>query len=169
MTESDIRSDIKARLPHFFRGSSEVLLVEEMEVCSGRARADMAVISDQLIGIEIKGSRDNVDRLPNQVDHYARCFDHVVLVVHENLAEDAIRLIPLWWGVVVGSERNGSNYYRLKRHPSQNYFVDVDAVLALLWKEEIESLFLEFLHLAPPGRASKRKLREQLLAKVSPV
>jgi hypothetical protein len=31
-----------------------------MEVCSGRTRIDLAVIADRLIGIEIKGPKDDV-------------------------------------------------------------------------------------------------------------
>lgn len=168
MTEDQIRSDIRARLSRLFRSAKDARLVEEMEICAGKARADMAVISDQLIGIEIKGPQDNLDRLPSQIDQYSKCFDRVVLVVHEFLAKDAIRLIPRWWGVVVGTNMNGHNSYYLKRRPTQNSRVDVDTVLSLLWRQEIEMLFVRFLNLAPPIRASKKKLRERLLADIPP-
>lgn len=167
MTEEQIRLDIRARLPRLFAKTSGARLVEEMEICAGKARADMAVISDRLIGIEIKGPQDNLDRLPSQVDQYSKCFDQVVLVVHDFLAKDAIRLVPRWWGVMVGNDKNGTNTYYLKRRPTQNSCVDVDSVLTLLWRQEIEALFVQFLGLAPPIRASKRKLREQLLAEIS--
>ncbi len=168
MTEDQIRSDIRSQLPRIFRKNSEARLVEEMEICAGKARADMAVISDRLIGIEIKGPRDNLDRLPSQVDQYSKCFDQVVLVVHELLANAAVQLIPQWWGVVVGSDKNGTNTYQLRRRPNQNRGVDVDAVLTLLWRQEIEALYIQFLDLPPSIRSSKRKLRTQLLADISP-
>ena len=168
MTEDQIRSDIRAQLPRFFPSISEARLVEEMEICAGKARADMAVIADRLIGIEIKGPQDNLDRLPNQVGQYSKCFDQVVLIVHEILAKDAIRIIPRWWGVVVGADKNGNSSYNWKRRPAENCSVDTGAVLALLWRTEIEALFVQFLKLAPSVRASKRKLRDRLLADVSP-
>ncbi len=168
MNEEQIRSDIRAQLPRFFGKNCQARLVEEMEICAGKARADMAVISDQLIGIEIKGPQDNLDRLPGQVDKYSKCFDRVVLVVHELLANDAVRLIPTWWGVVIGSDKDGTNSYYLKRRPTRNCSVDIDVVLTLLWREELETLYAQFLNSPPPARASKRKLREQLVADAPP-
>jgi hypothetical protein len=166
MTEDQIRSDIRAQLPRFFPSISEARLVEEMEICTGKARADMAVITDRLIGIEIKGPQDKLDRLPNQVSQYSKCFDQVVLIVHEILARDAIRIVPRWWGVVVGADKNGNSSYRWKRRPAENCEVDVGAVLALLWRTEIEALFLRFLNSVPSLRTSKQKLRDKLLADV---
>lgn len=168
MDENQIRSDIRAQLARFIRNPSAARLVEEMEICAGKARADMAIISDRLIGIEIKGPRDNLNRLPLQVAQYSRCFDQVVLVVHEVLAEKALRLIPRWWGVFVGADRNGASSYQLKRRPAWNRCVEVESILSLLWRQEIEVLFVKFLDLEPPSRASKRKLREQLLAGTAP-
>lgn len=167
MTEDQIRLDIRAQLLQVLCRDSEARLVEEMEICAGKARADMAVISDQLIGIEIKGPQDSLSRLPGQVDQYSKCFDQVVLVVHEHLAKEAIQIVPRWWGVVVGENRNGINQYRLKRQPTQNRRVDLAEILALLWRQELEALFVQFFKFAPPLRASKRHLREQLLAATS--
>lgn len=164
MTEKQIRQYIKAQLPRLIPKTSEARLVEEMEICTGKARADMAVISDRLIGIEIKGPQDSLDRLPNQVDQYSKCFDEVLLVVHELLVRDAIRLIPRWWGVIVGTEKGGTCSYYLKRNPTQNRGVDVNSVLSLLWRQEIDELFVQFLGLTPPVRFSKRQLRARLLA-----
>lgn len=164
MTEDRIRLDIRARLSRMFGGGSGALLVEEMEVCSGKARIDMAVICGRLIGIEIKGPRDDLHRLPCQADQYSKCFDQVVLVVHDALAQDAIGLVPEWWGVVIGSEEAGSYTYRLTRRPAKNRQVDVEAVLALLWRDEIELLWSKFLQQPPPPKASKKQMRKQLFS-----
>jgi len=86
ITEQDIRSRVKAKIPRLLKKTHDALLIEEMEVCQGRARVDIAVIADFLIGIEIKGPKDNVSRLPGQVRAYSQCFDRVVLVVDESLA-----------------------------------------------------------------------------------
>src|SRR5690242_7488403 len=99
ITERAIRTFVRARLRRLVQSRSRAFLVEEMEVCSGRARIDLAVIGDRLIGIEIKGPQDSVTRLPDQAKAYSQCFDQVVLVVHESLAEKARPLIPYWWGL----------------------------------------------------------------------
>ena len=62
-SERCIRELVKAEVPRFVRATSRVLLIEEMEVCSGRARVDLAVIGDRLIGIEIKGPKRVQDLL----------------------------------------------------------------------------------------------------------
>jgi hypothetical protein len=136
-----------------------------MEICAGKARIDMAIVCDRLIGIEIKGPKDDLYRLPGQVDHYSKCFDIVVLVVHERLAADALELIPSWWGVVTGSELAGSYSYTLKRRPTRNKDAELDALLALLWKDEIGFLWTTLLEGVPPSRASKKELRSQLLSR----
>ena len=48
-TEQAIRALIRARLPRLLHNRAQAFLVEEMEVCSGRARIDLAVIGDRLL------------------------------------------------------------------------------------------------------------------------
>ena len=153
------------QLARLFGSRAGTLLVEEMEICAGKARIDMAIVCDRLIGIEIKGPKDDLYRLPGQVDQYSKCFDIVVLVVHEKLAADALDLIPSWWGVVTGSELSGSYTYTLKRRPTRNKHAELDALLALLWKDEIGCLWTTLLDGVPPPRASKKELRSQLLSR----
>jgi hypothetical protein len=164
MTEAEIRADIKARLSTLVRDVENGVIVEEMGICDGKARADLAVISSLLIGIEIKGPDDNLDRLPAQIDQYSKCFDKVLLVVHALHANDAAKLIPRWWGLVVGSDKNGSNSYQMRRKPSVNREVDVETVLGLLWRAEVETLFSRFIGGTASVRASKKKIRTELLA-----
>jgi hypothetical protein len=163
MSGDQIRAEIRARLPRLLRKSIGVRVIDELEICSGKARADMAIISDLLIGVEIKGPKDRLDRLPKQIEHYSKCFDQVILVVDESLSVDAASLIPQWWGIVQVSIRDGNNNFKLVRRPLQNQFVDVEMILALLWRPEIEVLFSQETGSPPPSRASKRRLREILL------
>ena len=163
MSVDQIRAEIRARLPRLLRKSIGVRVIDELEICSGKARADMAIISDLLIGVEIKGPKDRLDRLPKQIEHYSKCFDQVILVVDESLSVDAASLIPQWWGIVQVSIRDGNNNFKLVRRPLQNQFVDVEMILALLWRPEIEVLFSQETGSPPPSRASKRRLREILL------
>jgi len=168
-SECAIRELIKLRLRRFVKGQSQALLVEEMEVCLGRARVDLAVIGDDLLGIEIKGPKDDVTRLPTQVTAYSRCFDRVVLIVHEGLAPHAAPLIPLWWGLVVGSATTaGFVRYRFERCAQINPSLDFDALLSLLWRDELDALLRNLLGDKSKPRATKKSLRAELLSRVAP-
>ena len=163
MSGDQIRAEIRVRLPRLLRKSIGARVINELEICLGKARADMAIISDRFIGVEIKGPKDRLDRLPKQIEHYSKCFDQVILVVDESLSDDAANLIPQWWGIVKVSNRDGNNSFKLVRRPIQNQCVDVGMVFALLWRPEIEALFLQETGSPAPFRASKRRLREILL------
>jgi hypothetical protein len=137
-----------------------------MEVCSGRARIDLAVIGDHLIGIEIKGPKDDVSRLPGQVRAYSECFDLVVLVVHEDLARKASALTPKWWGLVVGAQRDGRIRYRFEQRPKPNPDLNLEQRLSLLWRDEIDALLSDLLGATSKPRATKRSIRAELLAQI---
>jgi hypothetical protein len=168
VTEEAIRTFVKARLSRLVRSPSRALLVEEMEVCSGRARIDLAVIGDRLIGIEIKGPQDNVARLPGQAKAYSECFDHVVLIVHESLARRARALIPDWWGLIAGRQIDGRIRYRVDRRSETNPNVNLERVLSLLWREEIDALLADLLGSRSKPKATKKSIRAELLAQVEP-
>jgi hypothetical protein len=166
LTEQCIRDFVKATIPRLIKSSSSALLVEEMEVCSGRARVDLAVIGEYLIGIELKGPRDDVTRLPRQVEAYSQCFDRVVLVVHETLAQKARPLIPSWWGLVISLQRGDQLAYEFEKRPRPNPDLDLEALLSLLWRDEIDSLLADLLGSASKPRATKKTIRAELLSKV---
>jgi hypothetical protein len=168
VTEQAIRTFVKARLPRLVRSRSRAFLVEELEVCSGRARIDLAVIGDLLIGIEIKGPRDSVARLPEQAKAYSQCFDHVVLIVHESLVVKACSLIPNWWGLIAGRQADGRIRYRVVRRLKTNPSLNLEKVLSLLWREEIDALLSDLLGSKAKPRATKKSIRAELLAHVEP-
>lgn len=165
-SEREIRNLVKAQIPRLLRNDAHALLVEEMEVCSGRARVDLAIIGNRLIGIELKGPKDDVSRLPGQAKAYSQCFDHVVLVVHESLVDKARPLVPNWWGLVVSLHVDGKLTYKFERRPKPNPGLDLDALLSLLWREEIDSLLVDLLGSTPKPRATKKSIRAELIAQI---
>jgi hypothetical protein len=168
VSEREIRDFIKAEIPRWVRNRSHTFVVEEMEVCSGRARIDLALITDQLIGIEIKGPKDDVMRLPEQAKAYSQCFDRVVLVVHENLASKAATLVPDWWGVVVGEQKNCRLRYRFMRRPETNPALNLEVRLALLWRDEIDALLSSLTGTIAKPRATKKAVRAELISQIEP-
>ncbi len=168
VTEEAIRTFVKARLPRLVRGGSKALLVEELEVCSGRARIDLAVIGDRLIGIEIKGPQDTVTRLPGQAKAYSQCFDHVVLIAHDSLVAKARKLIPNWWGLIAGRQVDGRIRYRVVRRLKANPRLNLEKVLSLLWREEVDALLSDLVGKNSSPNATKKSIRAELLAQVAP-
>jgi hypothetical protein len=157
-----MRSFVKASLPRLIR--SPALVVDEMEVCSGRARIDLAVIADRLIGIEIKAVRDGVTRLPGQVKAYSQCFEYVILVMHESLESKAATLVPQWWGIVVAGESQSRACYRFLQRPRLNPSPNLEVLLSLLWRDEVGALLSTLMGGVAKPRATKRAIRAELLS-----
>jgi len=67
-------------------GRSSIIATEFVLGVNGR-RADIAVLSDQFFGIEIKSDYDSVVRLRDQIEVYGRCFDRVSVVTGQKNAE----------------------------------------------------------------------------------
>lgn len=166
-SERGMREFVRSEVHSRFRDSHEFRLIEELEVCSGRARVDLALIGELLTGFEIKGPKDKVSRLPSQAKAYSECFDRVILVVHQSLAEKAIPLVPDWWGVVVGIQQGDCLSYEVRRSPQANPNLNLEAVLSLLWKAEIETLHADLIGEAPKPKATKRVIRANLLSRVT--
>lgn len=162
ITEQFLRDLVKSEVPRLVRSRSRALLVEEMEVCLGRARVDLAIIADLLIGVEIKGPKDDVTRLPHQALAYSKCFDRMVLLVDESLVDKARPLIPTWWGVVVAMRCQGQFEYRFERRPRLNPDLDIEALLSLLWRDEIDLLSQDLLGTSTKPRSTKRAIRMEL-------
>lgn len=80
MDEAAVKAQVLSHIRQASRRRKPILTAELTLGTSG-TRADVAVLSDaELIGLEIKTERDNLRRLPAQLEAYARYFDHVVVV-----------------------------------------------------------------------------------------
>jgi hypothetical protein len=60
---------------------------------SGR-RVDLAIFSEEFIGVEFKSRGDTLKRLQPQLDAYVRCFDRVILVTDERHVPNAQSQMP---------------------------------------------------------------------------
>lgn len=67
------------------------IVVSEYVVAGSARRADLAVMSRDFIGVEIKSEFDTLKRLRGQLTSYAGTFDRVILVVAPKHAEAALR------------------------------------------------------------------------------
>jgi transcription elongation factor Elf1 len=157
-----IKEIIKANQGNSFR------LVEELAVCDGDARADIALINGKLCGYEIKSDRDTLERLSRQIDAYNKTFDYITIVVGEKYKDVITDEVPNWWGIKVAFEnQNGEMDIESIRIAGGNAEVDTRSVLELLWKDEIRIL-LQSKGIKGLSNKNRRKLRDIAIATIPP-
>ena len=81
--------------------SSEYRIIEELDLCQGVARIDIAIVNGSSWGIEIKGETDNLKRLPNQIQVYNKVFDYIEIACTRNHLKAVRNMIPKHWGILV--------------------------------------------------------------------
>lgn len=135
-------SDVRRELHHLDGGdhAQDTLVIDELAVCQGAQRVDVAVINGELVGYEIKSERDTLERLPAQRDAYAQVFDRLYLVASEVHLETVKSrgMLGEWWGLLrADADKAGT----VTLHPEQparlNPDVDALALAQLLWREEV--------------------------------
>lgn len=137
-------------------------IIEELAVCDGDARVDVAVANGKLCGYEIKSNADTLDRLPLQQKCYDKTFDTVSIVVGEKFEGIIERHIPEYWGVYIIREcRTGLKLVK-KRKAKANRNVEANALLELLWKEEVLTL-LKAKEIKGLSGKNRRVLRQMVI------
>lgn len=127
-----LREDLKKR----HASDHKVRIFEELGVQHGTARVDIAVVNGILHGYEIKSDKDNLDRLPEQIEEYNAVFDKITLVVGKRHLYHAIKMIPDWWGVVVAKLDDNSVIFNVIREEEFNKNQNSISIARLLWREE---------------------------------
>lgn len=164
MKDFQIRSSLLDFLNSRY-GDDDTVVVEELGLCHGESRADVAVVNGELTAYEIKSDRDVLDRLPKQAEVYGRCFDRVVIVVGPRLYEAALAEVPLWWGVMLAEPGECDTVnLTMKRRGRKNRGFDKYSLVQLLWRAEAASV-AEEAKLAPSGTRMRRLDLWKLLAK----
>lgn len=111
-------------------------IIEEKQI--GRSRADVVmVLSDAVVGIEIKSDADTYARLKRQVRDYNQYFDYNYVVVGSTHAIHVAEHVPKWWGILsVETEGETVDFYMV-RQAAPNPKRNADKKLSLLWKSEL--------------------------------
>ena len=123
------RSDVKSPL-----------VLEELGICRGQVRVDLAVVNDLFHGYEIKSDRDNLRRLVRQVAFYSNVFDRATLVIGDRALADAADCLPGWWGITRFAIEGGSIVFRPIRHTRPNPSRVPRALVEFLWRDEVLTL-----------------------------
>ncbi|MCA0401310.1 MAG: hypothetical protein LCH38_10900 [Proteobacteria bacterium] len=125
-------------------------LVHELVVAQTR-RIDMAFIGrDYLVGVEIKSSRDTLDRLKDQIRVFRQHIPLVLVALAPKWKNDAVRYVG-WtdlFEVEPGAVHpvRGHSYYRQDRRITVQ-------MLDLLWAEELRSV-AQHVGLSAPTRTT---------------
>jgi len=157
MNDRDIRAVIKKELMRRHAREEDTLVLDELGLRHGAARIDLVVVNERLHGYEIKSDRDSLRRLPEQIRVYSSVMDRVTLVVAYRHAYEALRMVPEWWGVRLAETKKQSGTVVLSgaRPARNNPKVDLNAVVALLWRDEALAIIEEMG--AAGGVRSKRR------------
>jgi hypothetical protein len=143
LTDAQIRKAIHAEIIPTLIGDSESRVLDEMAICSGEARIDIAVINGHLHGLEIKSDVDTLERLQGQAATYSRVFDTVTIICGESHVDKVIAMIPEWWGIYSAKVHFGSVRLTRIRCFEFNENVERYSLAQLLWKPELTTLLSE--------------------------
>jgi hypothetical protein len=142
------------------------LVVDELGLFEGRYRIDVAVLNGKLHGYEIKSKADNLDRLSAQQESYSKIFDHMTLVADEKHVEQAVRIVPQWWGLIAVGTREAKPYLNEIWPSRQNLNIEMYALCQLLWRDEALEVLKELGLARGEIRKHSRKLMWKVLARV---
>ena len=142
-SDNVIRRALRSTLLGKHAADSNTVLVEELGLCRGRVRVDLAVVNGFLHAYEIKSDRDNLRRLAKQVDVYGRVVDRATIVVGDRLLQCASEAVPAWWGVMRVRNKPSGMQFTTVRRPGKNPGRNPRALAELLWSADAISLLEE--------------------------
>jgi len=127
-----VRSLLKQHLLAM-HGPATVVL-DELGLCQGDVRVDVAAVSGELSGFEIKSPADSLTRWPKQRRVYSKVVDRAWLVAPEKALANADA--PEWWGLIRIVETPHQLGLRIVREAAINPRVDGYSLARLLWRDE---------------------------------
>jgi hypothetical protein len=155
MRDIDIRRALRQEMNRLHGADPNTRTIEELGLCQGTVRVDMAVVNGKIHGYEIKSEQDTLARLPGQCAVYNQVLDLVTIVTATSHAARLSGLIPRWWGIWKVVDKETTRLEEI-RAPRKNPAVSIFAQVQLLWKEEALAA-LESRGLADGIRAKPRR------------
>ena len=95
--DADVRALLKEYLGAIHDGTGTVVL-EELGLCQGDVRVDVAAVNGELSAFEIKSPSDTLARWPKQRKIYSKVADRAWLIASMKTLDKAE--LPSWWGRV---------------------------------------------------------------------
>lgn len=155
--DSMIRKVVRQRL-HLAHVGEDAVIMDELRFDRGSARVDVAVVNGLIDGFEIKSDRDSLERLERQAALYGNVADRMTLVVGEKHYDEALALIPEWWGVILAKSQGDSCKLKNLRKGSRNRSHNLEALVNMLERHELVTL----LSLHSLEKGASRKIYSEL-------
>jgi hypothetical protein len=143
LTDAAIRKVIHVEIIPEIIGTFPSKVVDEMSICCGEARVDIAVINGKMHGFEIKSEADTLVRLESQILAYNQVFDTMTIICGRNHLDSIEKLVPDWWGIYSVKINFGRVELTKFRCAEVNQSVCRLALAQLLWKSEMIALLAE--------------------------
>lgn len=150
--DADVRALLREYLEDLNRDTDTVVL-EELGLCQGDVRVDVAAVNGELAGFEIKSPSDTLARWPKQQRIYSKVVDRAWLAAPTKALEKAVA--PDWWGLIGVFEVGDRLGLRVARPAGLNPKPDPKSIAKLLWRDEA----LEVLRNAGTARGVMTKSR----------
>ena len=131
--DAAVRDLLKQHLINAHFGEQTVVL-DELGLCQGDVRVDVAAVNGELSGFEIKSPADSLARWPKQRRVYSKVVDRAWLVAPEKTLEAA--RAPGWWGLIRVVETEHQLGLRVIRPALMNPTPDPYSIACLLWRDE---------------------------------
>lgn len=149
---------------HYEDTSSKLRIFEEF--CIGKTRTDAFMVTEnEMIGIEFKSDKDNLDRLARQVKDYNRFCDKNYLVIGQHFVEkqDTLsEILPDYWGIYsVTMSDDGAKTLTLLREAAPNPKCRIKNQLKILWRNELIHLVKDN-KLGGVSKYNKKELGDKL-------
>lgn len=168
MRDLDVRIALNKEIVNLFPRDPDTLVINELGICQGIARIDVAVINGKIHGFEIKSDSDTLERLPSQLEVYNRVLETMTIVTGEKHLGKVKKIIPKWWGIIKVSQTNKEVCFEKLRKSHENPSIDPLSLVQLLWHNEAVSI-LEHYNLSKGLRNKPRRFLWSALAQNIPI
>lgn len=145
MRDVDVRRALRREMNSLHPDRTDTLIVEELGICQGIARVDLAVVNGTFHGFEIKSERDTLSRLPYQADIYSQALEYVTIVAAPSHLAGVRDVVPAWWGVWSATQgKQGEVQLVVRRRARRNPSLQVEALVQFLWRDEALQILLDY-------------------------
>ena len=151
--DPDVRALLKEYL-HSIHAGTDTVVLEELGLCQGDVRVDVAAVNGELSAFEIKSPSDTLARWAKQQRIYSKVVDRAWLVASMRALDSANP--PAWWGQIAIFELDDRLALRVVKLSGLNPKRDPLSVAKLLWRAEA----LEVLANAGRARGVMTKSRK---------
>ena len=169
MNDPQIRNAFHSSFLREHHDDPNTLVVNELGLEHGTCRADIAVISNSLLGFEIKSDVDSLKRLSAQLISYDAVFDRSFVILTCRHVLEATRIVPEWWGIILAEEITHKIQFSYLRPASKNNRTNSYAIAQLLWRDEAQDILMKLGVRGQGLRKSRALLYGDIINLLTPV